>query len=98
MTAFIKRAGEALKRNPNDIWRHIIMSAEDKSRRLEHYTTTAFVIPLAEKLTQSITSVLVLKNWLSGHVEFSIYDLVALAVVGHQRQISRSEFLGDSSI
>ena len=98
MPGFVKRTGKPFTAYPYNIWCDIIVSAEDQSRRLEYYANIFLLIPQRQNVTYLSARVLVLKTWLSRHVKFSIYDLVALAVVRHQRQLTGSKFFGNCGI
>src|SRR5438477_2443895 len=98
MTGFINCIRESVARNPNDIRRHVIILAKDQTWGGEHGADFAFEIPLDEKVDQKTAGVLVFVTRLSGHVEFSADDLVALAVIRHQRQLTGSKFFGNCGI
>ena len=85
MTGFISGIRESVAGHPNNIRRHIIILAKDQTWRREHGAYFAFEIPLNEKVGQKTARVLVFVTRLSGHVEFSVDDFVALAVIRHQR-------------
>src|SRR5688500_250000 len=91
MPRLIERARQTFVADPHHVRPDVVVVGEDQPRSYERHSRPAPVVPILEITKQLSADKLVLGARQLGHVEISLDDLVALAVVRQEREISGSE-------
>src|SRR5437867_4790436 len=91
MTGPVEGAFVAFTADPDYVWGYVIVVGKNYSRRGKYYAQAGPLVPLVKKRAKAATCILMFSFWLSGHVEFSIDDFIAIEAVRHLLQIGRSK-------
>src|SRR5262249_18465320 len=89
MPGVVQGVRQALTADPHHIRGHVVIVGKDHTRRWQCDAGVAWRAPPIERTQEFGTGILVMIPRLTRHVEFSINNFIALAVVWQNLQISR---------